>query len=507
MESIKRLWREQPLSLILFAGGIFRLISVIFSKGWGMHDDHFLVVETAQSMLNGSDFYNWIPDSPDDTPDIHNYFYPGLHYLLFAFLETLGLYDPQGKMYIVRFLHAAYSMITIVLGYKITLRLTNQPIAKQVGLILALLWIFPVLSVKNLVEVVCIPPLLYSTYLLLKNQEKQTVSLELLAGLSAGLAMGIRYQTALFIGGFGLYLLINRRIVGAILFGLMAAIGFSITQIGDLIIWGEPFAEFSEYIKYNIEHKTSYFDRPWYMYFLTIGGLLIPPISLFWMFGFGRALKTNWKSKLLLFLPAFIFFAFHSYFPNKQERFIIPVLPFLIILGHIGWNQFTEKSKFWLKFKRFHLGLWVWFWAINTVLLLVLSFSYTKRNRVESMTWLYQQNDYQNMIIESSHKHDFLMPALFYLDKWENYYYITKKHPAGQLRKRIDQLENPELAPNYVVFFEETHLEDRIQRFEENYGKDIELAAKIEPSFIDDLLFKVNPNNDNQTTYIYKIKE
>ncbi len=507
MDTIKKLWNEKPLALILFVGAIFRLIAVLFSKGWGMHDDHFLVVETAQSMLNGSDFYNWIPDSPDDTPDIHNYFYPGLHYLLFGLLESIGLYDPQGKMYVVRFLHAAYSMLTIVLGYKISLRLSNQQIAKQVGLLLAMLWLFPILSVKNLVEVVCLPPLLYSTYLLLKNQTKQAISLELLAGLFAGLSMGIRYQTALFIGGFGLYLLINRRFVGAVLFGVMAAIGFSITQVGDLIIWGEPFAEFSEYIKYNLKHKTSYFDRPWYMYFLTIGGLLIPPISLFWMFGFGRALKTDWKKHLLLFLPAFLFFAFHSYFPNKQERFIIPVLPFLIILGHIGWNQFTLESKFWNKNKKLHKGFWVWFWTLNTLLVMVLSFSYTKRNRVESMTWLYHQEDYQNMIIESSHKHDFLMPALFYLDHWENYYYITKKLPAEQLRTTIDQLQNPELVPNYVVFFEEVELEERIERFETNYGQQLELATVIQPSLIDHLLFTVNPNNDNQTTYIYKIKE
>ena len=501
---MKRLWKEQPLSVILFAGAFFRLIAAIFSKGWGMHDDHFLVIEAAQSILDGADYNNWIPDDENDTPGGHSFFYPGIHYFLFWIMDSMGFTNPQGKMYVIRFLHAAYSMITIVLGYRITLRLASQKIANQVGLVLALLWIFPILSVKNLVEVVCIPPLMYSTYLLLKNKENPKLGPEMLAGFFAGIAMGIRFQTALFIGGFGLYLLFNRRWAGAVLFGVLAAVGFSLTQIGDVFIWDRPFAEFQEYIRYNIEHKTSYFNRPWYMYFLTIGGLLIPPISLFWMFGFARL----WKKHLLIFLPAFIFFAFHSYFPNKQERFIIPVLPFLIILGHIGWTQFTEQSKFWSKNGKLHRGFWIWFWSLNTILLLVLSASYTKRNRVESMTWLYNQEDFNNMIIESSHQTNFLMPAQYYTGTWKKYFYITSKsHPAEQVRQTVDQLSDSSLVPNYVVFFEEVKLEERIERFETNYGKELELAVVIEPSFIDDLLFKLNPNNDNQTTYIYRIEQ
>lgn len=502
MEKLKQFWNEKPLLFIMILGGIFRLIATIFSKGWGMHDDHFLVIETAQSILDGADTYDWIPDDETDTPGGHSFFYAGLHYLLFWLLESVNIFDPQVKMHIVRFLHAAYSMVTIYLGYKITLKISSEKTAKLVGLLMAIFWLFPAFSVRNLVEMVCIPPLMYSTWLLLKNQETPKIGPELLAGFSAGIAMGIRYQTALFIGGFGLYLLFRRRFVGAILFGVMAALAFSITQIGDLFIWKAPFAEFYEYVRYNIEHKTSYFDEPWYKYFLTIGGLLIPPISLFWFFGYGRM----WKKHLLIFLPAFIFFAFHSYFPNKQERFILPVLPFFIILGQVGWENFVATSNFWQNRQKLLKGFWTWFWIINTIFLVGLTPCYLKRNRVESMVWLSEQPDYNNMIIESSYKDDYLMPALYYLDSWKHYFYTTKKsHPIAQVRETVNQLEDPTMVPNYVVFFEEVELEQRVERFNEEYGE-IELVQVIQPSYVDALLHWLNPNNDNQTTYIYKIK-
>ena len=42
---ILEMWNNQPLKLILLIGLLLRLVAAIFSKGYGMHDDHFLVLE------------------------------------------------------------------------------------------------------------------------------------------------------------------------------------------------------------------------------------------------------------------------------------------------------------------------------------------------------------------------------------------------------------------------------------------------------------------------------
>ena len=502
MDIVKRLWEERPLVSILSIGLFLRLISVIFSKGYGMHDDHFLVIEAAQSFVDGFDYNDWLPGSSENaTPTGHSWFYVGIHYFILKALDTVGLTSPQGKMYIIRFLHALYSLIIILLGYKITLKVSNLRNAKMVGLLLSILWLFPILSVRNLVEFVCIPPLLGATWVLVRKDNPIWKD-ALIAGALAGIAMGFRFHSILFIGGFGLALWMQKKWLEGVLFGIAAAALFSTTQIGDLFIWGAPFQEVGEYIRYNFANETTYFNRPWYMYIGTIGGLLIPPISLFFMFGYFKAARKY----ILIFLPSFIFLLFHSYFSNKQERFILPAIPFVIMLGYIGWAEFKSQSKFWANRPKLEKGFWTFFWILNTLALLIITPAYSKRSRVEVMSYLSTLPDYNNMIIESSHKWDYLMPPKYYLGSWKDYWYTHKKMKAEKVAELVKTAPDS-LQPNYIVFMEEVHLEERLETFQTGYGKEIELVKIIEPSNIDKLLHWLNPNNDNQTARVYKFKE
>ena len=131
-----------------------------------------------------------------------------------------------------------------------------------------------------------------------------------LAGIIAGLAFSVRFQSVLFIGGLGLALIIQKRWKETFWFGtgILLCIVF-IQGIADYILCGYPFAEFKEYVRYNIENSRQYFVQQWYMYFALMLGILLPPISFFLIFGFFK----SWKKHLLLFLPSFIFLAFHCY--------------------------------------------------------------------------------------------------------------------------------------------------------------------------------------------------
>lgn len=46
---VQKIWNDQPLILILGSAILFRLLAAIFAKGWGMLDDHYLVIESSQS--------------------------------------------------------------------------------------------------------------------------------------------------------------------------------------------------------------------------------------------------------------------------------------------------------------------------------------------------------------------------------------------------------------------------------------------------------------------------
>jgi hypothetical protein len=499
-DAIQRSWNEKPLITILLVGIFFRLLSVIFSKGFGMLDDHFLIIEQAQTWVEKIDSNNWLLNSEKaiQKPEGHSLFYTGLHYFLFRFLEFCGLHDAQGKMYIVRFLHAAYSLITIYCGYKIVEKIAGEKAAKIAGLMLSIFWMFPFLSVRNLVEVACIPPLVMATWFAVKNENNSFLKY-LLIGILLGLSFNIRFQTILFTGGFGLALFFQRKWVA----GIATALGFLLCAAiiqggGDYIVWHKPFVEFAEYVKYNIENANNYNTQPWYNYFTLMFGMFIPPISLFLLFGFFRNARKN----ILLFLPAFVFLAFHSYFPNKQERFILPIFPFVIMLGMIGWTEFVERSKYWYKHKTLLKYFWVFFWTLNTIVLCVLSVSYSKKNRVEAMRYIHSQGDVRGLIIEESIRNDFNMSPRYYLQAWVPEIGVTSTQPLQNL-VAILKASPENTHPNYVIFYSEENLESRVNAMSEVF--DLEYKTTIQPSFIDNVMYHLNPNNVNCTTYIYKI--
>ncbi len=501
-ETIKEMWEKRPLVLILFLGGLFRMLAVIFSKGYGMHDDHFLVIEPAQAWIDGYSYtHNWLPNADAPRPDGYTLLYPGLNYIALLIFKIIGLNDPQSKMYVLRFFNAMWSMLVIVYGYKITNQLAGMKVARQAGMILALLFFMPMFAVRSLVEVVTMPSMLIATWLLIDPARKEKLKTYAWVGFWCGIAFNTRFQSALFVAGMGLVILFSKNWKGLIAFGLGGiATVLAVQLVADQLIWHHPFAELSAYIKYNVEHATEVINGEWYNYLLLIGGLLIPPISLFIMFGFGR----SWKKYPVLFWPAFLFFAFHSIFPNKQERFILPVVPLIIVLGLIGWSEFYAKSKFWQGRPKLMHYCWVFFWTLDLIALPVISVTYSKRTRVESMTYLAQQKDMANFMIDESNDESAVQSPLFYLGRWD--VYIPQVTKTDNLAKEyyVNAVDLPKAEyPNYIVFYGKKNLEQRLADFEKVYPETT-YETTIYPSFIDRLMEFLNPINKNETAFIYK---
>ncbi len=498
------MWDNRPLLLIVLVGLFFRTLAVIFSKGFGMLDDHFLVIEASQSWVDGYDYNNWLPSSGRVIPDGHSLFYSGLHFLLFSLCKWLGFNDPQGKMYIVRALHALWSLLVIIYGYKITEHFAGRNVARQAGMILSILWFVPMLAVRNLIEVVCVPPLMIATWMLVNPESKEKMRTYACAGVLCAMAFNIRFQSLFFIGGIGLVLLFQKQWKRFFWFSLWLLIAvFSVQGIVDMLIWKRPFAELAEYVKINYANANTYINGPWYKYIELIGGILLPPISLFLMFGFMR----SWKKYPVLFWPGFIFFAFHSSFPNKQERFIYPVIPFVIVLGCIGWAEFVATSKYWQNHKKLLKGCWTFFWILNCIPLPFLSTTYSKKNRVEAMTYLSKQKDLHSIMIEESYRDDFTMPALYYIGRWNVHVVgVTKKHPLYKAYEEYQGDPNPLVHPNYIIFFGKDNIKERVAAFQKMFP-DNEYKTTITPSLVDNILEFLNPVNKNQTTYIYEFDE
>jgi len=500
-EYIRNQWDTNPLRLVLILAITVRLIAVIFSKGYGMHDDHFLVIEVSESWAEGGDVMKWFSKSQEDNESGRNFFYPGLHYFLFKGMNSIGLHDPQVKMFVVRFLHALFSLLAVYYAYKIAEKISGKETARQVGLLMALLWLLPSMSVRNLIEMVVLPLLMVASWFVLSADEsRRKWWLLFAAGLLVGIAFPIRYQTLFFSGGISIALFLRKRFLESIVYtlGMFATIAV-ISGYLEWLLWGYPFGKVIYYVKDNIINAQSYFSLPWYTYILQVLIIFVPPVSFFIFFGQFKVYKKYW----LIFVPTFLFFAFHSYFPNKQERFIFTILPFILIMGIAGWNEILSTSTYWQNKKKIIRGSWVFFWSLNTIVLCLFIFSYSKKSRVEAMYYFHDKNDVKGIILDHSSISKTLFLPRFYMDhKWPKVINIDKDKTMEQVKQEIDEQPANE-KPNYILFLDEKELDSRVNRLKTFYPA-LHQVSVAEPSLLDWILWKMNPVNVNQVIYIYK---
>ncbi|HZK07806.1 MAG TPA: glycosyltransferase family 39 protein [Bacteroidales bacterium] len=497
--SIINYWDRHPLLSVMWIAVFLRLVAVIFARGWGMLDDHFLVIEIAQSWIDDGNFNHWLPwDAENEGPTGHSFFYAGLHYYFFRFLEWLHLTDPQSKMLVVRALHGAWSLVVVYLGFRIAHRLADVKAARLTGLLLAAFWFMPWISVRNLVEVFAIPFLMISIWMLMiKNEHRREWLWILAAGFVAGIAFSVRFQTAIFAGGLGLVLLWRREIRQALLFGAGYLVAIALLQgLVDIIIWQQPFAELTEYVRYNMTNRYGYLTGEWYKYLVVLIGFLIPPVSIFLLIGMFK----HPRKYLLILLPTLLFLAFHSWFPNKQERFIITIIPFIITIGVPGWLAIVRDSSWLQRHRKWISGSWIFFLIINTLLLFAVSTMYSKRAPVEAMSYLKKYKDIEAIVVDNStHASVPLMPQ-FYLDQWVEIYEVTTVHPVGLLPR---SMSFKDIEPDFVLFIRDEELPQRLEAMRELFPE-LEYETTAEPGFLDKMLHWLNPHNKNDWIIIYR---
>jgi hypothetical protein len=492
-------WQRRPLFWLTVFAAIPRVVAAFFSGGYFAHDDHFLVIDAAQSWVDGFDYNKWLPWNQGEhpVPTGHMMVYPGLHYLFFRLCAWIGLHDPETKMVLVRLLHAAWSLIAVRVGYRIALRLSTPAIAWRCGLFLALFFFMPFLSVRNLIEMVSVPLLMLAGLHALKAEEGTGTRSVLWAGLFAGLALNIRFQTVFFSAGMGLAFLLQRDLRKALVFGASCLLPLVILQGGiDLFIWGRPFVELLEYVGYNADNTTTYGQLPWYNYLLLLAGVLIPPLSLAVIFGFARR-----PFPLVLWLPLLTFIVAHSFFPNKQERFLLPIVPLFFVVGYTAWESWRSRSGWWARQERLWKGALIWTWGLNLLLLLPLTVSYSKHERVQAMLLLRRTPGVTGFITEDTVEHDAPMAPRYYWGRWDTQQ-DSYTDPQQDLRALLDRFPPP-IRANTVLFLGEERLPERVAHMEKVMG-DLHQVGRVEPGLLDRVIHWLNPVNRNTVITIYQ---
>lgn len=483
---------NQDYKWIIAAAILIRMIAVIFSPGYGMHDDHFLIIESSSSWANGFDYNHWLPWSEgNEGPEAHSFTYVGLNFIYFYVMKFLGIVDPKVLMFFNRFLHALLSMLVVIYGIKITEKLANVKQAKIVGWILAALWIIPFLSVRNLVETAAIPFLIWGVWVLIREKNSRDF---LWAGLIIGFAVSFRYQIGVFAIGIAAIYFFRAQWKAFIFFCSGVLILFILTQgLVDYLIWGYPFAELWAYVTYNMNEGTGYLPNTnYFMYFYVLIGVFFVPFGFLMLFGFFK----SWKKYTILFVPTLIFILFHTFYPNRQERFILTILPLFIILGVLGYDLLNESRRK-LSIWRFS---WIAFWMLNIPFLLFATTMYSKKSRVEAMYSIHD-NGMKNEVIllEGSANQKVSMLPKFYSGDWS-------VATADRTDTLTSLTRNDTLGYDYIFFFDELKLPERISDAKKVYPEMI-LVKKCDPSLLDKLLRALNPRNSNEYIEVWKTNE
>jgi hypothetical protein len=480
---------------VLLVGLLFRLVAVVFSSGYAFHDDHFEMAELVQRWRDGYSFL-WTGTNVH----VFSLVYPGFLYLVFSACHAVGLHEPVQIMFVCRLIHALFSMLSIWYAYKLVLRVSGQEKPAIVAtLFMSIFWIFPFMSVRNLREFVCIPFLLAGSYYIadLKAGYRQVF----LSALMFALAFCVRLQILFIPFGIGMTLLFQRQWSRAISFGVSLGICYLLTQgLFDWIYYGDPIASVKEYLRFNADTANIMIQPtgPWYLYLGTLAGIFFVVPFLLLVAGFIQSWKI--KPARMFFMGSLLFFIFHCYYSNKQERFILPFIPYFIILGVMGYNLLLEKYKARLK-RISSIGI-IWLLILNTAGLFILSFSSSKKSRVESMTWLRNNETVSNLVMEGIG--DIPRPPLFYLGKEINFYTLTEKDSLPQLTLYIPNGPGPE--PNYLIMSGDKEKEQRLAKIKKLYPS-VQFVKSFRPGFVDNIAYRLNPkHNENETWFVYKIK-
>ena len=488
---------KNPLILIILFAACLRIIAAFYSEGYLMHDDHFWVVESSASWADGYDYNNWLPSSQEKlgrepSPHYTNLFYSSLHYLYFECVNSIGLNNPNSKALLLRIIHGLLSLIPVALSYKITEKLGGTKPAVWAGLMMASLAWSPILSVHQLVEVSCIIPLLAFSWVLAKNE--WTLKTLAIAGMWLGIATGLRYQ----VGMMGLGLVVAFAITNgkewikySLIAGGSALLTFSLTQVPtDLLLWGEPFAQLRAYIDYNLNSSGEYPQGSMLTYLFVILMMVAPPISIYFFYGYLKsAKKYAW-----LVLPSLAFILFHTLFPNKQERFIIPAIPYVVMVGALVWHK-ENRNKILSK------AIVVLSIFINVILLAPLCFTSKNTSQLNAMNFLREQGDVESFLYVETDGNAFA--PRFYLDKWVSYTVANEGTIVKDQRVKHCNDESI-IKPNYLVFVGDSHLGEYVNAFKSSY-KSMEYMGQFGPSRADRFLNYLNPRIAIKRSMIYKI--
>lgn len=481
---------------------MFRIIAIIWSKGFIHSDDYYDTVAIAYDWLKtglfGPDgFVHW-----KDQPGIASGRFPLYTLMLFWVMKAytwLGVQSLDTMMYGIRLVHALLSMIPVVVTYSIVKRFTgNDRWALAGGLFAALHFVMPFLGVRCLIETVGGEIWMAAIYGFYRYRETRLSRWLWFAGMMTAFAWMIRFQIAFAVLPVPFILWYeDKKIKGALQYSFAVAGMILLAWVADLYLMGRFASTTLTHLHINVDLDALYNTIP-ALYPAILLAVFIPPLSvlLFWC-----ALRPSFvKQHLLLVLSFISFLVWHWLLANQQERFIFPMIPACILMFVLAlWHRKQERGYL---FERPNIlkGLVVGSVVLNVLLLVFLSVGYGHKGLIEPVIEIDRATPNSRTL--------FLQPAMRpwiarefastgmraeYVKTWSEFDDLNSRPAEGR-------------AFEYFVIYPkgEATLTSCLDSLTRVYGP-LELWQRCEASWYDRLLHVMNPrHNDTFEAYIYR---
>ena len=413
--------------------------------------------------------------------------FPGVIAAIMTITRHIGIHDPGIEMLLVRLVQALYSVLAVYFVYRLLERSMGSESAMLGGLLTAAFFAMPVTAVHQLEESVCIVPLLAACWWWQRAEDRRQPSAVwgALAGAALGTALILRLPLIGFVGVFVLLVLLRPRPVTAwdklaFLSGL--ALVVVLQSYSNALInhhWGYSFAQrlgpMLHPHRMAVESDGYPSNPPWH-YVLTLLAALIPPASILLL----AAAVQGGRKIPLLGVGTLVFLVSHSLIANKQERFLLPILPvlFILIVAGLPWLAARIRPAY--------RGMWWYFWIVNTALLLIVTFSFSKQDRVEPLLIVYRHHDATGVLV-AQYNQTFGVPE----------YYLGKPQPPLVVVERGQDVEDKArgLPINYVIVYSDTPEADRVF-LAGALHRDLTVLTVVQPSLTDRLAHAINPRHN-----------
>ncbi len=387
LSRLGQLRRDHPLLCVMLIAIALRAVAVVFSRGFMASDDHYETVSVAYYWLQHGFFSDqgWLLWHKAAEAIIARFpLYTFSLYVVMKGYLIAGIDDLDTMMYGIRIVHAGLSLISVYCVYRIVALVTkSRDWAFAAGLIMAAQFAMPFLAVRTLIEVVSGHFWMLALLFLYKYRPHGEDRWLLLAGLVTGLAWMIRFEIAFAAVAVPFVLWYEyRRLRPAVLYTAAVFFMLLISGVVDYYVIGQFAGSTISHIKQVITEPPPY-RTSFLLYPAVLLGFLLPPVSLigFYLCGF----KSFWRQHRVLFFSSLVFVVAHMLSASRQERYMLPIIPPLVVLLTLAvWYHFQHRGFFQRHRRLFNsvLGVAV---VINMILLVPLTVNYGKRGVVEPL--------------------------------------------------------------------------------------------------------------------------